>query len=132
MLLSKTDYWFNIINNNPSGGNYMATMVRKRHYWWRYLLFTFLGIFIGIGSVAVGVVAAGFTIRGNDIEKWTGQDIFTPEYQDKNIIDLITTIAMNEGNDLDTLGGIAKISPLVDTVVDNINDMFQKNIGRKL
>ena len=107
----------------------MATMVRKRHYWWRYLLFTFLGIFIGIGSVAVGVVAAGFTIRGNDIEKWTGQDIFTPEYQDKNIIDLITTIAMNEGNDLDTLGGIAKISPLVDTIVDNINDMFQKNIG---
>lgn len=104
-------------------------MVRKRHMWWRYLLFTLLGIFIGVGSVGVGVVAAGFSIRGNDIERWTGQDIFTDEFQDKNIIDLITTIAMNENNDLDTLGGIAKISPLVDQLVDNINEMFQKQIG---
>ena len=30
--------------------------MRRKHYWWRYLLFVLLGILIGLGSVVGGVV----------------------------------------------------------------------------
>ncbi|MBO4668328.1 MAG: hypothetical protein J5666_09445, partial [Bacilli bacterium] len=104
--------------------------MRRKHYWWRYLLFVLLGILIGLGSVAGGIVAAGYIINGSMIEDWTGQDLLTDEYQGKSIIELITSLSQNQ-DDLTTLGGLAKISPMVDTMVDSINEMIESQIGFK-
>ena len=102
--------------------------MKRKHYWWRYLLFVLLGIFLGIGCVVGGVAAAGFIINGEQIEKWTGQDIFTDDYQGKSVIDLIMTLSSNQ-EDLTTLGGLAKITPIVDQMVDSVNEMLEQNIG---
>lgn len=101
----------------------------KKHYWWRYLLFTLLGIFIGLGGVVGGIAAAGFIIKGSDIDNWANQDIFTDEYESKSIVEIIKTIATNENDDIDTLGGLSRISPMVDMLVDEINKMFEEQIG---
>ena len=103
-------------------------MAARKHYWWRYLLFVLLGFVLGIGSVAGGIVAAGYIINGEQVEKWTGQDLLTEDYQSKSLIDLITQLAQNK-DELDTLGAIAKITPKVDELVDKVNEMFQQNIG---
>ena len=104
---------------------------KKKHYWWRYLLFSLLGFTVALGGIAVGGYAVAANVPAkNYISLFGGNpdDIITKAYQEDSLIALITKFA--DGTiKVDSLGGIASFTPLVDKLYDEVNKSIQSNLG---
>ncbi len=105
------------------GGNIMG-------FWKGLLIFT-LGVTTGVGAIGITgyAVANSFTVR--DAQNLTGIDmtkIVNEDYYDESIISFINLYRSGE-LDFSTLGGIAKVTPIVDEIYNQINDVLDRQLG---
>lgn len=107
------------------------TKPKKKHYWWRYLLFSLLGFFVAIGTIVGGGYAVAARVPMKKYISLFGGDpnkIITETYQDDSLITIITKFV--DGTiSVSTLGGIASFTPLVDNLYNSINSSIQSNLG---
>lgn len=81
-----------------------------------------LGIFAGLGAL-VGVGAwAGTRAKLKDLLGENVGKFVNPEYTDMTVLDFLTTFIGDLSGGIDTLEDIAKYTPVVDTLIDKINE----------
>ena len=103
----------------------------KRHYWWRYLLVFFAGIIFPFVAIGGALAYGSMVMTTSQLVTLFGgkpEEIFAEAYQDKTVMDIIKDIINGEIT-FDNLGGIRKITPLVDNVIYNVNIELDKAIG---
>lgn len=103
----------------------------KRHYGWRYFLVFLTGIIFTLGVIAGGAVAVTTLFSASQVVSLFGvnpDDVFTEEYQDKTILELITSIVGGEVS-FNNLEGIRELTPYVDVLIDEINYVLDDAIG---
>ena len=94
--------------------------------WWKVLLGFFSGVIFGVTGVVIGVLATGAYVRTGDIIEMAGGDpnvVLTPEWQDKSVVDIVLD-AVGGNIKIETLGDIAKITPAIDSYVDNLSNQL--------
>ena len=103
----------------------------KRHYGWRYFLVFLTGIIFTLGVIAGGAFAVTTLFSASQVVSLFGvnpDDVFTEEYQDKTILELITSIVGGEVS-FNNLEGIRELTPYVDVLIDEINYVLDDAIG---
>lgn len=103
---------------------------KKKHYWWKYLLCIFSGFILCIGTIAGGLVIATSAVKTGDLIKMTGnkpEDVLTEEYRNQSLFQLITSLASGQVS-FESLDGIAKLTPMVDSLLASINDTIEENL----
>lgn len=104
--------------------------VKRKHYWWRYLLCMFFGSFLTVSTVVGGIAYVAFIPQTSQLINLVGQDpskIITEEYGKKTIFDTVMDI-VNGKVDVNSLGGISSITPLVDTAYDQVIAALQGSL----
>ena len=106
----------------------MVIVEKSGGTWWKCLLSFFGGILFTILLVVGGAAAAGALFTTGQLLGDNADTFLRAEYQNKTILDIV----------LDAVGGkiafktyedISNITPLVDTVLDNVNTMLKDNLG---
>ena len=106
------------------GGSVSTARPKQKHYWWRYLLVWFSGVISCIGLIVGGVLITGMVMKTRDVMYMVGLDpnqYIGIEYQDKTILQTVTTLA---NKSFDTLEDLNQVSPMVETLFEQINDEY--------
>lgn len=106
------------------GGQVSAARPKQKRYWWRYLLVWFSGVISCIGLIVGGVLITGMVMKTRDVMYMVGLDpnqYIGVEYQDKTILQTVTTLA---NKSFDTLEDLNQVSPMVQTLFEKLNDEY--------
>ncbi len=100
--------------------------------WWKCLL-SFIGGFIfAFVAVAGGIAIVGTQFTLGEILGLAGPDVadtvLTVEYQQKTAFDAVMSF-VNKEVDYMTLGGLSKVTPLIDTYLGKLNDALDERAG---
>ncbi len=87
------------------------------------------GVVTTVGGVVGGTALFALSINGRGVENATKLDLFGEDFQDKNLLQMITAISNGEV-DFNTLAGIEKLTPQVNTIY-NYLDEFLAQYGVK-
>ncbi len=101
--------------------------VRKKHYWWKYLIFFLLGTITPAGVV----VGASFVVTPSQLMSVVGinsSDYITDEYNGMSIMTLISSIAKGDIT-FNNLEDVSKFTPLADKVLDMVNTSLESSLG---
>ena len=111
------------------GKEITANTVKKRHYWWRYLLVWFSGMVSMVILAGAAVAIAGTVLTTGEVITMFGgnpSDLLSDHYQNESILDMITSLSKTK---FETLGDIDKVTPLARKLVDEtINPMLEQEI----
>lgn len=112
------------------GGQSITQLPPKRkHMWWRYLLVWMSGILTaGIVTGAVIGITGGVLTTKEVITMFGGNpsDILKEDYQNKSILDLVSSLANTK---FETLGDIDKVTPIAKKILDeSINPILDKEL----
>lgn len=112
--------------------NTSQTLLRKpKKLWWRRLVWIFAGMILGIGSVAGTALIMGTVVKSGDLISMTGlnpDEILTEEYQQKTLTQLIISLT-NGTTSFNNLDDISRITPYVDTILDQANSTLDEQFG---
>ena len=107
-----------------------AKKEKKKHNWWKYLLCILGGFVLCLGTIAGGAVIATTAVKTEDLVRMTGgnpDDILTEKYRGQSLFQLITSLASGEVK-FDSLEGISQLTPMVDNLLNQINDTIEQNL----
>lgn len=103
---------------------------KKKHYWWRFLLVFIAGMLTTVLVTVGGLALTATVVPVSAVIGMTGTDasqIIGEEYLNGSMLQLVMSIVndASSGN-IQTLGGVAKYSPMVESYLDDLNTKYIK------
>lgn len=103
--------------------------VKRKTYWWKYLLMWFTGFLSAfvITAIVVGIMGVSFTAKELiGMTPLNVNDILQPGYQNYSVLELATTLSTKK---FETLGDIYEVTPLPKKLLDEaINPVLKKEL----
>ncbi len=101
--------------------------VRKKHYWWRYLIVFLVGTITPAGVI----VGASFFVTPTQLMSVVGiksSDYITDEYNGKSIMTLISSVVKGDIT-FNNLDDVSEFTPLADKILDMVNSSLESSLG---
>ena len=99
--------------------------------WWKCLLSFFAGLVFVPVAIAVTVAYAGTQMKAGELLGPYADTVLTVEYQEKTVADIVNDF-LSQRVDYNTLGGLAKVTPLIDTYLGKVSDALNESTGIEL
>ncbi len=109
----------------------MVIVQKKGGTWWKCLLAFFGGILFTIGAVLGGAAIVGTQIQAGTLLGENADAILTAEYQSKTLLQIAMGF-IDGSTQIQTLGDVAKITPMVDNVIAGINETLEAELSYKV
>lgn len=130
MFISKEDI---LMSDEPVQTTPSTPVVvkKKKHYWWKYLLFFLGGFLFALGAVG----GAGYYVVGGMKTKQLASMLgvksdqyLTEEYENKTVLEIVIGVS-NGSITFNNIQDIRDITPYIDTVVDQLNNLINDKLG---
>ena len=99
--------------------------------WWKCLLSFIAGILFVPVAVAITLAYAGTQMKAGDLLGQYADTVLTVEYQEKTVADIVNDF-LTQKVDYNTLGGLSKVTPLIDTYLNKFSDSLNESTGIEL
>ena len=99
--------------------------------WWKCLLSFIAGILFVPVAVAITLAYAGTQMKAGDLLGPYADTVLTVEYQEKTVVDIVNDF-LSQKVDYNTLGGLSKVTPLIDTYLNKFSDSLNESTGIEL
>ena len=109
----------------------MVIVEKKGGAWWKCLLAFFGGILFTIGSIVGAAAIAGTQVQAGVLLGENADAILTAEYQSKTLLQIVMGF-VDGSTQIQTLGDVAKITPLVDNVIEGINETLETELSYRI
>ena len=99
--------------------------------WWKCLLSFFAGLIFVPVAIAVTVAYAGTQMKAKELLGPYADTVLTVEYQEKTAAEIVNDF-LSQRVDYNTLGGLAKVTPLIDTYLEKLSNKLNEETGIEL
>ena len=110
----------------------MVIIQKKRGgTWWKCLLSFLAGLLFVPIAIAITVAYAGTQMKAGELLGPYADTVLTVEYQEKTVYEIVNDF-LSQRVDYNTLGGLAQVSPLIDTYLGKVSDALNDATGLEL
>ena len=110
----------------------MVIIQKKRGgTWWKCLLSFFAGILFVPIAIAGTAAYVGTQMTAGQLLGQYADTVLTVEYQEKTVYEIVNDF-LSQRVDYNTLGGLAQVSPLIDTYLGKVSDALNDATGLEL
>ena len=99
--------------------------------WWKCLLSFFAGLIFVPVAITVTLAVASTQVTAGELLGSYADTVLTVEYQQKTAAEIVSDF-LSKKVDYNTLGGLSKVSPLIDTYLNKLSDKLNDETGIEL